>query len=372
MKRYSKCHNFWVLQGLSLFFLLSCEASSEDDIFSPSPETEKIIPSNLTFDIAIVGADDNSPYGDGTGVIKCVATAADAIRYEFRFGNGTIVTNTTGTIEYAYTKREVNTYSVDVYAYSVTNDFVKTSKQIKIVVKRLPFENLIFSDEFDTDGSPDNSKWGYDIGTGTNGWGNGEKQYYTRRLENVKVEGGFLKITARKEDYGGSAYTSARILTEGKFDFTYGKVEVRAKLPFGRGTWPAIWMLGSNLRSVGWPACGEIDIMEHWGHNQGTVQSALHNPSSFGNTINHGSQDLDDVSTAFHVYAVEWDNQEISFSVDGEVHYTYKPAKKNSETWPYAANQFLILNVAMGGSWFTIDPEFESSTMEIDYVRVYQ
>ena len=351
--------------------LLSCDASTDDDLYQPS-QKEEIIPSNLTFDISIVGADNSNPYGDGTGVVKFVAKATNAVRYEFHFGDGNTVTSTTGITDYKYSRKEVNTYTVSVYAYSVTNDYINTSEKIQILVQRLPFENLVFFDEFDTDGSPDDSKWGYDIGTGSNGWGNGEKQYYTKRLENVKVEGGLLKITARKEQYGNSAYTSARLLTEGKFDFTYGKVEVRAKLPFGEGTWPAIWMLGSNIRTEGWPACGEIDIMEHWGHNQGIVQSALHTPSSYGNTVNHGAQNLDDVSTEFHLYAVEWDDQEIVFSIDGKVHYTYKPANKNSETWPYNSDQFLILNVAMGGSWFTIDPNFESSTMEIDYVRVYQ
>jgi len=181
-----------------------------------------------------------------------------------------------------------------------------------------------------------------------------------------------LKITAKKENYEGAEYTSSRMLTEGKFDFTYGKVEVRAKLPIGEGTWPAIWMLGSNIRTVGWPDCGEIDIMEHWGHNHGYVQSALHTPSSYGNTINNGNQYLADVSTQFHVYIAEWDEQEIVFSVDGKEHYKYNPAVKNSSTWPFTANQFLILNVAMGGSWFSIDPNFSESTMLVDYVRVYQ
>lgn len=369
MKKYFKCSSPLLLLGFGLFFLLSCEAGSDDIDLS---EPEMMIPLDLTFNILIVGADESSPYGDGTGVIKCFANAANAKRYKFKFGDGTIVTNTTGSVEYAYTRGEVNQYLVQIYAYSKTNDFVKASEQISILVQHRPFDDLIFSDEFSTNGSPDSSKWGYDLGTGTNGWGNGEKQYYTRRLENVKVEDGYLQITARKEDYGGSAYTSARVLTEGKFDFTYGKVEVRAKLPSGKGTWPAIWMLGSNFRTVGWPACGEIDIMEHWGHDQGTVQSALHTPSSSGTTVNHGSQVLDDVSTAFHVYSVEWDDQEIVFSVDGVVHYIYKPAGKNRETWPFGTRQFLILNVAMGASWFTIDPDFESSTMQVDYVRVYQ
>ncbi|WP_324720341.1 glycoside hydrolase family 16 protein [Salinimicrobium sp. HB62] len=359
--------NTLVLLGLGLFVLLSCEASSDEIV-----ETEDIIPSNLSLEVSIVGADEQHPYGDGTGVIKCTASAANAVRYEFHFGNGETVTNTTGATEFTYTKKDLNSYSVSVYAYSSTNDYVSTTKKIQVLVERPPFNDLVFSDEFDTDGSPDNSKWDYDLGTGSNGWGNGEKQYYTDRLENVKVEDGLLKITAKKENYGNSAYTSARILTEGKFDFTYGRVEVKAKLPYGEGTWPAIWMLGSNIRTVGWPNCGEIDIMEHWGHNQGIVQSALHTPSSYGDTTNHGAQQIEDVSTAFHVYEVEWDSQEIIFSVDGEVHYTYSPANKNSETWPFNSDHFLILNVAMGGSWFSIDPNFESSTMEVDYVRVYQ
>ncbi|WP_083961627.1 family 16 glycosylhydrolase [Salinimicrobium terrae] len=369
MNRYFNVSNPLFSLGFFVLILFSCEANTDDDLASSS---EPIIPTNLTLDISIVGADSTNPYGDGTGVINIVANAENAIRYEFRFGNGVVVTNTTGIVQHTYTKKELHTYTVSVSAYSKNNRSVSTSEQIEILVERQPFNNLVFYDEFDVDGSPDDSKWGYNVGIGNNGWGNGEKQYYTNRPENVRVEDGLLKITAKKENYGNSAYTSARLLTEGKFDFTYGKVEVRAKLPYGEGTWPAIWMLGSNISTVSWPACGEIDIMEHWGHNQGIVQSALHTPSSFGDTRNHGSQNIEDVSTAFHVYAVEWDSEEIIFSVDGEVHYTYNPANKNNETWPFNKDQFLILNVAMGGSWFSIDPNFESSTMEVDYVRIYQ
>lgn len=373
MKKHIKYYKPFAILGLVLIVFFSCGGGGDDDPFTPTPpESEKNIPTNLTLDITIVGADAINTNGDGKGVIKCVANATDVVKYEFRFGNGAEVTNTTGKAEYTYTERGTNNYSVSVYAYSKTGDYINTFQQIKIIVTRPPFNKLVFSDEFDTNGSPDETKWNYDIGTGSNGWGNGEKQYYTKRSENVIVEGGFLKITAKKENYESSAYTSTRMLTAGKFDFTYGKVEVRAKLPFGEGTWPAIWMLGSNISTVSWPACGEIDIMEHWGHNQNVVQSAMHTPSSNGNTINHGAQTINDVSTAFHVYTVEWDDQEIVFAVDGKVHYTYKPASKNSDNWPFTANQFIILNVAMGGSWFTIDPNFETSTMEIDYVRVYQ
>lgn len=368
-----KYYKVFTVIALSFVLLISCGGGGEDDPIIPMPpEVEEIIPSNLTVDITIVGADGNYPNGDGTGVIKCVAKATDAVKYEFNFGVGAEITNTSGTAEYTYTQRGSNLYTVSVYAYSETEDFISTFQQIKVLVARPPFDNLIFSDEFDIDGSPDDTKWGYNIGTGSNGWGNGEKQYYTDRPENVIVEGGLLKITAKKETYEGSEYTSTRMLTQGKFDFTYGKVEVRAKLPYGEGTWPAIWMLGANIRTAIWPACGEIDIMEHWGHNQNVVQSALHTPSSYGDTTNHGAQTIDDVSTAFHVYSVEWDDYEIVFAVDGNVHYKYNPASKNDENWPFDANQFIILNVAMGGSWFEIDPNFESSSMEIDYVRVYQ
>ncbi len=347
---------------LFLVVTVSCGGSDDDSL------PEKIIPSNLNLELTLVGADADNPNGDGTGIIKCVANASNAVKYEFKFGSIAEVENTTGTVDYTYIKKGVNALTVDVYAYSTSGDYIKTSKSITVFVS----SKLVFSDEFDTNGQPDDSKWGYDIGRGDNGWGNGEKQYYTKRSENVIIEDGFLKITAKKENYEGAEYTSTRMLTEGKFDFTYGKVEVRAKLPFGEGTWPAIWMLGSNIRTVSWPACGEIDIMEHWGHNHGSVQSALHTPSSSGNTTNHGAQNLADVSTEFHVYAVEWNDQEMIFSVDGKEHYKYNPPVKNSQTWPFTNDQFIIMNVAMGGSWFTIDPNFTESTMVLDYVRVYQ
>lgn len=361
-----------ILGILFVIIVSSCGGSEGEDNSHDFIEPEVITPSNLSLTIDIVGLDSENPNGDGTGVITCTATATDAIEYEFKFGNGDEITSATGTVEYKYTERGTNNYIVSVIAFSKTGDFINTFQQIKVTVQRAPFENLIFSDEFDVDGSPDDSKWNYNIGTGDNGWGNGEKEYYTDRSENVIVEDGFLKITAIKENFEGSQYTSTRMLTQGKFEFTYGKVEVKAKLPFGNGTWPAIWMLGANIETVGWPACGEIDIMEHWGYNQGTVQSALHTISSYGSTTNHGAQFLEDVSSEFHVYAVEWDEEEIVFSVDDKVHYTYNPSVKNDETWPFTTNQFLILNVAMGGSWFEIDPNFTESSMLVDYVRVYQ
>ena len=235
------------------------------------------------------------------------------------------------------------------------------------------FTELVWQDEFDVDGSPSVDNWNYDIGTGSNGWGNFEEQYYTDRTDNVVVEDGVLKIIAKKEDYEGKGYTSARLKTQDKYFFTYGRVDVRAKLAGGGGTWPAIWMLGSNFTSVGWPKCGEIDIMEYVGNKPGVVQSALHTQASSGNTINVKSTDIENETTEFHLYSIIWTEDQIKFLVDDEVFYTYRPEVQDERNWPFNASQFLILNVAMGGNLGgVIDPNFDESVMEIDYVRVYQ
>jgi len=372
-----KTYKFLFFIGLLFVLLMSCGGGNDsDDPYIPPPEPEHIIPSNLSLTITVIGTDANNPNGDGSGTIKCEASATDAVKYSFRFGGGVEVENSTGKAEYTYTEGGTNNYTIYVYAYSSTDDYINIYEQVTLYVTPDSTGELLWADEFNTDGSPDSSKWGYDLGDGCPnlcGWGNGEKQYYTSRSDNVIVEGGFLKITAKKENYEGSEYTSTRMLTQGKFDFTYGRVEVRAKLPQGGGTWPAIWMLGSNISTVGWPACGEVDIMEHVGNNQGHVQSVMHTPSSYGGTVNHGAQDIPTVSSEFHVYVVEWTSEKMIFSVDEKVHYTYNPSTKDSSTWPYDADQFIILNIAMGGGFGgNIDPNFTQSSMEIDYVRVYQ
>lgn len=246
------------------------------------------------------------------------------------------------------------------------------------------FEKLVWSDEFDTDGPIDTEKWFHQTRLpGGGSWYNGEIQHYTDRVENAEVVGGVLQLRAKKETYTNQGHTkthtSARL--NSKFAFQYGRVEVRAKLPTGVGTWPAIWMLGKNINengaywynqgfgSTGWPACGEIDIMEHWGDNQNFVQSAMHTPSSSGNTINKGGQSIATVSTGFHVYTLEWTAEQIVFSVDDVVHYTYDPPVKNASTWPFDSEAYLLLNVAILPH---IDPSFTSDAMEIDYVRVYE
>jgi beta-glucanase (GH16 family) len=246
------------------------------------------------------------------------------------------------------------------------------------------FDQLVWSDEFNVSGGLDTSNWFHQtlLPTG-NSWYNGEIQHYTNRIENSFVENGSLKIVAKKESYTDQGftkqYTSARL--NSKFAFQYGRVEVRAKLPSGIGTWPAIWMLGKNIDEDGaywdnighgttaWPACGEIDIMEHWGSNQNYVQSAIHTPSSYGGTVNLGGQPVSTASSEFHLYAMEWSEEAIVFSVDNEVHYTYNPAVKDENTWPFDAEQYLLLNIAILPD---IDPSFTTGTMEIDYVRIYQ
>jgi beta-glucanase (GH16 family) len=245
------------------------------------------------------------------------------------------------------------------------------------------FDNLVWSDEFDGNGAVNATKWYHQTQIPDGGsWFNGEIQHYTNRLTNSFISNGNLNIVAKRENYTDQnvtkEFTSARL--NSKFAFKYGRVEVRAKLPSGTGTWPAIWMLGKNVNepggfwaathgTVGWPACGEIDIMEHWGNNQNFVQSAMHTPSSFGNTVNHAGRVISTVSSEFHVYTLEWTAEKMVFSVDNIIHYIYNPTIKNANTWPFDAEQYLLLNFAVQPN---ISSSFNQGTFEIDYVRVYQ
>ena len=245
------------------------------------------------------------------------------------------------------------------------------------------FTNLVWADEFNGSGSVDNNNWFHQTQLPDgNSWYNGEMQHYTNRQINSNQNSGNLNLIAKKETYTDQGqtkqYTSARL--NSKFSFKYGRVEVRAKLPSGSGTWPAIWMLGKNIiepgslwsstfGTVNWPYCGEVDIMEHWGTNQNYVQSAIHTPSSYGGTINLGGQTVSTVSSEFHIYTLEWTAEKMVFSVDGLVHYTYNPSIKNSNTWPFNSEQYILLNLAIQPS---ISPSYLESKMEVDYVRVYQ
>lgn len=236
------------------------------------------------------------------------------------------------------------------------------------------FTNLVWSDEFEIAGPPDASKWTRETGTGQNGWGNNEAQTYTTNASNCKVENGKLIITAKKETVGTSDYTSARLISRDSYNFKYGKVEFSAKLPVGGGTWPALWMLGSNYSNpaTAWPACGEIDIMEHKGNFPNTIHGTLHYPSSPGaNTSanNTATKVISNASTEFHKYSMIWTATSIRIFVDDQLYHTVA----NNSSLPFNANFFLIMNVAMGGNFGgAIDPAFTESSMEVEYVRVYQ
>jgi len=251
---------------------------------------------------------------------------------------------------------------------------------------------LVWSDEFDKAGPPDPAKWNYEEGFIRNN----EDQYYKReRTENARVENGMLVIEARKEQFKNAAfdpnaadkgrgrrgreyaqYTSASLTTRGKAAWTYGRIEVKAKLPSGRGTWPAIWMLGSN-RQAGWPACGEIDIMEFVGYEPGIIHANIHTKKyNHVQKTNKGDKiTIPDASDGFHVYAIEWDEKKIDFFVDDKKYFSFANEGTGADAWPYDKDQYLILNLAIGGAWGGargVDTSIFPQRFYIDYVRVYQ
>ncbi len=238
------------------------------------------------------------------------------------------------------------------------------------------FTEITMQDEFDTNGAPNPAIWGYDIGTGENGWGNSELQYYTDRPENITVNNGYLIITANQEDFNGSGYTSARILTKGKFEQKYGRFEARMRLPYGKGMWPAFWMLGANIDSNPWPACGEIDIMENAGSAPTIISGAVHGPGYFGGSPILKEYDLenDRFDTGFHIFGIEWGPEYINYYVDDVLYNQITPADVTGE-WVFDNGPFfIIINLAVGGL-FDGPPNADTvfpQTMLIDYVRVYK
>ena len=251
------------------------------------------------------------------------------------------------------------------------------------------YNDLVWSDEFNTNGVVNTTNWFHQTQL-PNGdsWNNGEIQHYTILQTNSFVNNGFLNIVAIKQPYTDQGvtkqYTSARL--NSKFAFKYGRVDVRAKVPIDAGTWPAIWLLGKNINeaggyfastygTTGWPACGEIDMMEH-GIFQSQpinyIQSTLHTPSSFGNSINNGGLVASDLANNYHIYSMNWSPNQITFLLDNVAYYTYNPTVKDDNTWPFDKQQFILLNVAMGGYAGTVPANFTQSSMSIDYVRVYQ
>lgn len=264
-------------------------------------------------------------------------------------------------------------------------------------VETYVFNNeLTWSDEFDVDGSISLDKWNTETVAPNNGsWWNGELQYYTDKENNIKIEDGLLKITAMYESFNGKNYTSARINTQDKYEFTYGRVELRAKLPNWEGMWPAFWLLGANYDVIDWPYCGELDILEHGDYikdstidDPGLISSAVHygpldHKSQYENIPNtffmatgqenfvRAEKIIDNPFDQFHTYALQWAPNKIQFFIDDEMYFEFPLQAQHS---PFDKPFFLILNLAVGGHWTDgyVAPGFDQATYEIDYVRVYQ
>ncbi|MBI5806841.1 MAG: glycoside hydrolase family 16 protein [Ignavibacteriales bacterium] len=265
-----------------------------------------------------------------------------------------------------------------LFAIYFTNCSSQTTEPKKDEIPTPEGYQLVWNDEFNYTGLPDPKKWGYDVGG--NGWGNQELQYYTEyRTDNAKVENGKLIITAKLENYQGSSFTSARLVTKNRGDWTYGRIEVRAKLPYGKGTWPAIWMLPTqwNLGNGGWPDNGEIDIMEHVGYDPGIIHASTH-CNKYVHT--KGTQktatiNIPDAMAQFHNYILEWTKDDIKMYVDDKHYFTSYNEGKGWEYWPFFKDFHLILNIAVGGTWGGaqgIDTSIFPQKMEIEYVRVYK
>ncbi|MGK0315004.1 MAG: beta-glucanase (GH16 family) [Saprospiraceae bacterium] len=240
---------------------------------------------------------------------------------------------------------------------------------------------MVWNDEFDQDGLPDTKKWAYHEGDGCPhvcGWGNNELQYYKEGdKDNARVEDGNLIIEAHKVEGQKYKYSSAKLVTQGKQTWKYGKLEIRANLPTGRGTWPAIWMMPAGNRYGGWPRSGEIDIMEHVGYDPDTIIGTVHTEA-----FNHikGTQVakytyLGDSETAFHTYSITWDEESIKWFIDGNEYHSFENKHITYEEWPFDKPFYLILNLAVGGNWggeFGVDQSIWPQQMQVDYVRVYK
>ena len=319
-----------------------------------SSSSANITPANLSVSASVTL--------DSSGNVSFVASATNTVSYYFDFGDNTNQSNSSGVITHKYAS--IGTYNVNVIATSVNGSSISTS--VQVLIKSV--QTLLWSEEFNYTGTPDPTKWTFDIGNNS-GWGNGEAEYYTSRPDNVVVQGGYLVITAKKESYSGYNYTSARLKTQGLYGFTYGKIEISAKLPSSAGTWPALWMLGSNISTSGWPACGEMDIMEQKASQLNTIFGTIHYPGHSGGGGIGSTTVISNASTQFHKYTLNWSAIVIEMYVDDNLYLTVP----NNNSLPFNQNFFLLVNLAIGGTFGgTIDPVFVSDNLYVDYIRVYK
>ncbi|SHN25083.1 glycoside hydrolase family 16 protein [Mucilaginibacter sp. OK098] len=231
-----------------------------------------------------------------------------------------------------------------------------------------------WADEFDTNGAPDPNKWGYDVGGG--GWGNHELEYYTNTVNNASITNGILTITAKKESIGGMNYSSSRMVSKASNDLLYGRIEVKAKLPVGKGTWPAIWMLPNDYAYGNWPNSGEVDIMEMVGFDPNNVHFSIHDQTNFGGNSKTSTLNIPTAETDFHIYRADWTPDGIKGYYDNTLVFTFLNDKTgNSATWPFDKPFHILLNLAIGGDWGGsqgVDDSIFPTAMQVDYVRYYK
>ena len=368
--------NFSILFLVAAFFMVVSCSSDSDTSSNDNTGNQSNGVSNLEVNVTIQGEDEENPNGDGSGVFYGNATADNAVSYGFRIGNsGEESQNTTGEFSFTLTNQGLNQFPFYVYAYAEDGSSISKITNLAIDVEGNGGSGnndvLVWSDEFDGTGSIDSSKWTTETGGG--GWGNQEEQIYTSSSNNVRKEQNVLKIKVRKEANG--TYTSARIITEDKFEFKYGRVEIRAKLPSVQGSWPALWMLGANLRDpgVGWPQCGEIDIMEQF-ENKNSVHSTLHWKRANGERALYGENTTNATSSNWHVYALEWTPTSIKSYLDGNEFFSMNISGVDPY-YPFNEDFFFIFNVAMGGTnGGVIDPNLQEGCVDgmvVDYIRFY-
>lgn len=372
----------------SLAFVLAACASPDDPALPDDrwrgDDTDPD-PMDLSLQVAPAGADALNPHGDGSGLVVLTAAAPEADRFVFEVDGGEPVESTSGQIELRVDREGAHAYRFTVTAWVGAEPSEPASEIVTIYRSTQPFPRLVWADEFDVDGPVDPERWVFQtIPPLDGGWFNGEHQHYTDRLDNAFVSDGTLKIVARRERFTthGSTrdFTSARM--NSRFTFVYGRVEVRARLPVQTGTWPAIWTLGANINEignpfgdlygdVGWPACGEIDIMEQTGWDKQRTIAHFHwGDRNTGAYRNEGGElSVPRSTTDFHVYALHWDERALRVTVDDRLVYELP----NDPSKPYDHLHYLLLNIAMGGNLGGgIPADFSQATMEVDYVRVYQ
>ncbi|MGM0580405.1 MAG: glycoside hydrolase family 16 protein [Bacteroidota bacterium] len=356
--------------------LTSCEDTSSEEMVR--------LPENLQ--VEVVQSDENPQ------LVSVKASANLVNFYRYYFGE-TDDYRETQKNEVSYTYQNEGEYEIRVQAHATSDDFIEESQAVEIILPEeddgddnsdspsfegyespLEYEGyeLVWQDEFEADQLSDD--YTFEIGTGSNGWGNNESQYY--REENTRLEDGYLVIQAKEENFQGQEYTSSRIITEGKKEFKYGRFDIRARMPYGQGIWPAIWMLGSNFRDVGWPYCGEIDIMEMIGGQgrEATVHGTVHWQSNDGYANYGHSKDLSDGTLAdkFHVFSIIWDENSIEWLIDGQSYGSIDTTPSHLDE--FREEFFFIFNVAVGGNWPGYPDENTEFPQEmwIDYVRVFQ